>query len=185
VAIPGEHSDGHDFIDMAREMGAVAVISDRSDDAHAGADTIVVQHARRALGVIAHALQGDPSRGLNVIGVTGTNGKSSTVMMIRHLLQSCGHGTACFGTLGNWIGGSYCEAQHTTSFNEELADLFARARDAGDTHVVMEVSSHALEQERVAGVDFDVALFQFVNQIRVFKGNIDFKGVFWCFLTGA
>lgn len=164
VAISGETVDGHDFVEEASARGACVIITDSPEKIPESVSTVVVPHARRALGIIAHALVDDPSGKMTVIGVTGTNGKSSTVTMICHLLEYTGHKTASFGTLGYTIGGKTREAAHTTPFNEDLAALFAEARDAGDTHVVMEVSSHALEQERVSGIAFDVGLFTNLTQ---------------------
>jgi UDP-N-acetylmuramoyl-L-alanyl-D-glutamate--2,6-diaminopimelate ligase len=163
VALNGEKSDGNDFVDAAIDAGASVIISERALEG-LSVPMIQVAHARRALGQIAHALVGDPSKGLIVIGVTGTNGKSSTVTMIRHILEEAGKKVACFGTLGYSIAGVNREAPHTTPFNEDLALLFAEARDAEVTHVVMEVSSHALAQERVSGIDFDIALFTNLTQ---------------------
>ena len=164
VAIKGDHVDGNAFIPQARSQGAVAFITENESAEPNDLPRVIVAHARKALGLIAHAMAGDPSQGLTVIGVTGTNGKSSTVTMIQHLLKSSGRPTACFGTLGYIVGATKRKAPHTTPFNEDLAELFAEARDAGDTHVVMEVSSHALAQHRVSGIHFDIALFTNLTQ---------------------
>lgn len=163
VAVQGERSDGHDYIDEAVGAGAVALLSE-CELSNVTIPVLVVPHARRALGLIAHRLQGDPSVGMTVIGVTGTNGKSSTVTIIEHISRSAGHTVACFGTLGYIVAGKHRDAPHTTPFNEDLAALFGEARDAGCTHVVMEVSSHALEQERVSGIAFDGAVFTNLTQ---------------------
>lgn len=163
AALQGENHDGHAYIDGAVTAGAVAILTDR-DDIEANVPVVRVMHTRRTLGLIAHGIQGNPSTGMTVVGVTGTNGKSSSVAMIAHILQSAGNAVASFGTLSYTIAGKSREAKHTTPFNEDLAELFAEARDAGVTHAVMEVSSHALAQERVAGIDFDVALFTNLTQ---------------------
>ncbi len=165
VAMPGEHADGHDFAKAAAEKGAVAIIGPRS-----GLDTLVgipylrADHPRRAAGIAAHALAGNPTQDMTVIGVTGTNGKSSTVVMIEHLLSATGRSTACLGTLGYKVGGENLPAPHTTPFAEDLAKLFARARDAGQRYAVMEASSHAIEQERIAGIHYTVAAFTNLTQ---------------------
>jgi len=165
VALQGEKVDGHDFAEQARAKGAVAVLGEREGQTDLGGlPYIFVKSARRALGLTAHALQDNPSRALKVIGVTGTNGKSSTVFLLRRILETCGLSTAQLGTLGYTIGDVTLDAAHTTPFPEDLATMFRSAKDAGQTHVVMEVSSHALEQERVAGIDFDAAVFTNLTQ---------------------
>ena len=164
VAARGEKLDGHDFAPWAVSAGAIAVIGDRPVVQCAGAPYYTVPNPREALGVLAHALAGDPSRAMKVIGVTGTNGKSSTVLLTQHILNVCGAKASCFGTLGYDIAGEHIPAPHTTPFGEDLADMFKRARDAGQTHVAMEVSSHALEQERVAGISFSAGVFTNLTQ---------------------
>lgn len=165
VATAGEHVDGHLFAAHAVVAGAVAILGDRPGLRQLyGAPYVRVPQPRKAAGIVAHALAGYPSRGMTVIGVTGTNGKSSTVLLTQRILETCGYSAAAFGTLGYDIGGQRIPAVHTTPFGEDLAEMFAKARDHGHTHVVMEVSSHALDQERVAGVDFDVAVFTNLTQ---------------------
>lgn len=163
AAIRGERSDGHDYIANAIEAGAMAVLSERVVE-DCSVPVLMVPRARRSFGKIAHALRCYPSRSMRVIGVTGTNGKSSSVTILQHILKTAGRKVACFGTLGNFIGDELRETSHTTPFNEELAELLADARDAGCTDVVMEVSSHALQQERVAGIEFHGALFTNLTQ---------------------
>jgi len=101
---------------------------------------------------------------MTVVGITGTNGKSSTAFLTQAVLRHAGHACANFGTLGYEIAGHCLPAAHTTPFAEELAHIFKKANDAGLSHVVMEVSSHALEQQRVAGIEFDVAAFTNLTQ---------------------
>ncbi len=164
VAVQGEHTDGHDFATQAA-AGAAAFVGGREGLVELeGRPYFSVREPRRAAALIAHALAGHPSRGQIVIGVTGTNGKSSTVFMTQSILRGAGHPTANFGTLGYEIAGEMLPASHTTPFGEELAAIFARAKEAGQTHVAMEVSSHALEQDRVAGIDFNVAAFTNLTQ---------------------
>lgn len=164
-ALRGEHTDGHDHAEEAVRKGAVLVVGeDLGRERCAGVPYVAVDAPRAVLGVVAHALHGDPSKAMTVVGVTGTNGKTSTVTLIHHIFSAHGWKTACFGTLGNRIGDESLPAKHTTAFAEDLADLFARAREAGATHAVMEVSSHALAQDRVAGIDFDVAAFTNLTQ---------------------
>ncbi len=164
-AVRGEHRDGHDFAMQAVESGAMAVVGDR-DTIPEGLTAPYVRtlSVRAGLGRAAHALEGDPSRALVVVGITGTNGKSSSAVLLRHVLETAGFTAACFGTLGYAIGKETQSALHTTPFAEDLAALFRKTRDTGHSHVVMEVSSHALEQDRVAGIDFDVACFTNLTQ---------------------
>ncbi len=165
VAICGGQNDGHDFAESVRESGVAAIAGERGDiTSLAGMPYLCVNHARRALGVLAHELAGRPSDAMTVIGVTGTNGKTSTAFLIQHMLRSAGSSAANFGTLGYFVGDQSLDASHTTPFGEELVGLFAKARDACATHVVMEVSSHALEQERIAGIAFNVAVITNVTQ---------------------
>ncbi|MCX5758677.1 MAG: UDP-N-acetylmuramoyl-L-alanyl-D-glutamate--2,6-diaminopimelate ligase [Candidatus Hydrogenedentes bacterium] len=165
VAAPGTRTDGHAYAQQAAGAGAVAIVGARRGVTSLyGVPYLFSEYPRRSLGLVAHALAGDPSRAMTVIGVTGTNGKSSSILLTQRVLEHCGHPTAAFGTLGYDIAGTTLPAAHTTPFGEELAEMFRRARDAGLTHVVMEVSSHALDQERVAGIDFDVAAFTNLTQ---------------------
>lgn len=175
VAAPGVHADGHDYAGAAVKGGAVAILGSRprTRSLH-GVPYLYSDKPREALGVIAQALHGNPSESMTVLGVTGTNGKSSTVSIIGRILELAGHSPAEFGTLGYTIGGHRETAPHTTPFGEDLAALFARAHDAGHTHVVMEVSSHSLEQERVAGIDYDVAAFTNLTQDHLdYHGTMD------------
>lgn len=165
AAMAGTHSDGHDYVEQAVKAGAVAVLGDRQGiSAMAGVPYLYTARPRRAAGVLAHALAGNPSQDMTVIGITGTNGKSSTAFLTQTILEQAGHSAANLGTLGYMIGGEMLPAAHTTPFGEDLAALFARAKAAGHDHVVMEVSSHSLEQERVAGIEFDVAAFTNLTQ---------------------
>jgi UDP-N-acetylmuramoyl-L-alanyl-D-glutamate--2,6-diaminopimelate ligase len=165
IATPGEHADGHDFAERAASAGAVAVVGNREGITEwAGLPYFFVSEPRPVAGLVAHALAGYPSRFLTVIGVTGTNGKSSIVYITQAILHAANDPTAKFGTLGYEIAGENLPAPHTTPFGEDLADIFAKAKAAGMTHIAMEVSSHALDQERVAGVEFDVAAFTNLTQ---------------------
>ena len=157
------------------QRGAIAVIGDREGLTELeGVPYFPVTRPRQAGGLLAHALAGNPSEALTVIAYTGTNGKSSSVLITQQVLEAAGHSTAAFGTLGYDIGGETIPAPHTTPFGEDLADMFKKAKDAGHSHVVMEVSSHALEQERVAGIDFNVGVLTNVTQDHLdYHGNMD------------
>ena len=165
VAVRGEHVDGHTFITEAVVRGAVAIVGSHPEASEAlHVPFFCVSEPRKATGIIAQALAGNPSRAMTVIAITGTNGKSSTAFMVQAVLQHAGHPTANFGTMGCEIAGKVYPAKHTTLFGEELAGMFARARAAGQSHLVMEASSHALEQGRVAGIDFDAGVFTNLSQ---------------------
>ena len=172
VAAPGKHADGHDFAPQAAAAGAVAVLGAREGaTALAGLPYVFHPHPRRALGLIAHRLAGDPSQAMPTVGVTGTNGKTSVCALTARMLNHAGNRAACFGTVGCEIGGQRLPAAHTTPFGEDLARLFAMARAADSTHVIMEVSSHALDQERVAGIHFAGAAFTNLTQ-----DHLDYHG---------
>ncbi|MBX3176246.1 MAG: UDP-N-acetylmuramoyl-L-alanyl-D-glutamate--2,6-diaminopimelate ligase [Candidatus Hydrogenedentes bacterium] len=165
VAVMGGHADGHDFAASAAASGAVAVLGDRPGLRElAGLPYLYAPAVRETAARLAHRLAGDPTERLTVIGITGTNGKSSTAMLARAMLQESGRATSLFGTLGYDIGNTHVPAPHTTPFGDELARMMQRAIEAGDTHVVMEVSSHALDQERVAGIRFRGAAFTNLTQ---------------------
>lgn len=165
VAVTGVRSDGHDYVEQAVAAGAVAILGNRAGvSVLTGVPYIHTENPRKALGLIAHALAGNPSLDMTVVGVTGTNGKSSSVLLTQNALNTCGYRAAAFGTLGYDILGTMIEAHHTTPFGEDLADVFKQAHNAGATHVVMEASSHAIEQDRIAGIDFDVAAFTNLTQ---------------------
>jgi UDP-N-acetylmuramoyl-L-alanyl-D-glutamate--2,6-diaminopimelate ligase len=172
VAAPGAHADGHDFAAQAAAAGAVAIVGGRDGLAElCGLPYLRPADPRTAPGLLAHALAGNPTTRLRVLGVTGTNGKTSTAHLVRAVLDHAGHSCANFGTIGYEIGGTLHNAPHTTPFAEDLAAMFDRAETAGHTHVVMEVSSHALDQERVAGVRFVAAGFTNLT-----RDHLDYHG---------
>lgn len=165
VATQGTRTDGHDFAPQAAEAGAALILGERAGLSEvAGVPYWQVPHARRALGILAHAFAGDPTASMTVIGITGTNGKTSTSLLVRSILEAAGHRTAVFGTLAYEWPGTHLPALLTTPFAEDLASLFSLARAEGCTHVVMETSSHALEQERTAGIRFQAAAFTNLTQ---------------------
>lgn len=172
VARVGEKVDGHDFAEEAVRKGAVAVIGQRDNlTEFRGVPYLRVAHPIRAAAELAHAVAFEPTQSMWVAGVTGTNGKSSTVNLIHHILSANGRACAQFGTLGCDIGGQTLPVAHTTPFGEDLAPLFRKALLNRCTHAVMEVSSHALAQERVASIDFDAAVFTNLTQ-----DHLDYHG---------
>ena len=157
--------DGHDFASDAVSAGAVAVLGDRAGIHRLeGCPYLFSERPREAEALLAHRLAGNPTETLTVIGITGTNGKSSTASLTQSILREAGFNTSNYGTMGYEIGGTLLPAPHTTPFGDELARLLAQSLQAGDTHVVMEVSSHALAQERVAGIRFTAAAFTNLTQ---------------------
>ncbi len=172
VAVAGLHGDGHEHAESAAAAGAVAIAGERTDVHQlAGLPYASVRHARRAAGLTAHGLAGRPADHMTVVGITGTNGKSSTVALTNAIFEAAGYRTALLGTLGYVVDGQLRGESHTTPFGEELASLFAEARDAGVTHVTMEVSSHALDQQRVAGIRFSAGGFTNLTQ-----DHLDYHG---------
>lgn len=161
VAIRGYATDGHQYIAKAIEQGAAAVIC---EEAPAGVPAVVVENARRALGEIAANRFGHPADAMCVLGVTGTNGKTTTTYLVKHMLECAGHKVGLIGTNQNLIGDEVVETERTTPESYELHALFARMREAGCTHVIMEVSSHSLVLDRVHGIRFVVGAFTNLTQ---------------------
>ncbi len=162
VAVRGGRVDGHAFIDEAVRRGAAMVVAE-DDVVTDGAVGIRVTDARSALARLAaayHRVSGDGgARGLTLVGVTGTNGKTTTTMMIRSILQAAGHRTALLGTVGYDLVGEHRKAAWTTPPADVLAEMLGTSVRYGATHAVLEVSSHALDQRRCDGIEFDVAVF--------------------------
>lgn len=158
VAISGFATDGNRFIPMAMEKGAVAVVTAKKPDGNV--PYILVESDRLALALIGCNFYGHPAKSMTMIGVTGTNGKTSTTLLLKQVLEkTVGAKVGLIGTMENMVGDEIIPTERTTPESFELQGLFARMRDAGCTHVVMEVSSHAIALERVAGVHFRVSAF--------------------------
>lgn len=160
VAMHGETSDGNRFIDRAIQAGAVAVVTDLPEEPkREGVAWAVVPHGRRALARLSANFYKRPAERLAVTGITGTNGKSTTAFLIEAILTAAGRKSALIGTIEYHVAGRVCPAPHTTPEALELARIFNDALGHGATDVVMEVSSHALVQQRIFGIPFDVAVF--------------------------
>lgn len=160
LAMRGETSDGNRFIDSAIRSGAVAVVTDSpSEKIREGVAWAVVPHGRRALARISENFYKRPAERLAIVGITGTNGKSTTAFLIEAILTAAGRKSALIGTIEYHVAGRTYPAPHTTPEALELARIFHEAASQGATDAVMEVSSHALAQQRVFGVPFDVAVF--------------------------
>src|ERR1700687_2731232 len=160
VAIRGETSDGNLYIDQAIKAGAVAVVTDSpAEKPREGVAWAVVPHGRRALARLSANFYKRPAERSAITGITGTNGKSTTAFLGESILSAAGRKSALIGTIEYHVAGQVYPAPHTTPEALELARLFNEALGLGETDAVMEVSSHALAQERVFGVPFDVAVF--------------------------
>jgi UDP-N-acetylmuramoyl-L-alanyl-D-glutamate--2,6-diaminopimelate ligase len=160
VAMRGESSDGNRFIDQAISAGAVAVVTDSSSEQpRENVAWAVVPHGRRALARLSANFYKKPAERIAVTGITGTNGKSTTAFLIESILSAAGRKSALVGTIEYHVAGKVLPAPHTTPEALELNRLLRDALAQGATDAVMEVSSHALAQERVFGVPFDVAVF--------------------------
>lgn len=159
VALSGERVDGHAYVDEAIASGASAVLIEAGRELHVSASvtTIAVPDTRRALSSIAAAFYGDPSHAIDVLGVTGTNGKTTTTRMIAAILGAAGRPCGVIGTVGAAFGEHTWDLTNTTPLPPELHGLLARMRDLGARAVAMEVSSHALALDRVEDVRFRVA----------------------------
>jgi UDP-N-acetylmuramoyl-L-alanyl-D-glutamate--2,6-diaminopimelate ligase len=160
VAMHGDTSDGNRFIDRAIEAGAVAIVTDSAtENPREGAAWAVVPHGRRALARISENFYKRPAERLAITGITGTNGKSTTAFLVEAILSAAGRKSVLVGTIAYHVAGRTYPAPHTTPEALELARLFSEAVGQGATDAVMEVSSHALAQQRIFGVPFDVAAF--------------------------
>lgn len=159
AAIAGERFDGHQFIDQALERGAVAVMSERPRPSGFAHPWLRVDDVRLALALAAAAIFGHPSRHLTLIGVTGTNGKTTTATLVEAILRAAGFRSASMGTIHYRLGETEMPAERTTPEAPDIQRFLARACAQGITHVVMEVSSHALDLKRVDGTEFAIAVF--------------------------
>jgi UDP-N-acetylmuramoyl-L-alanyl-D-glutamate--2,6-diaminopimelate ligase len=170
VAMKGESSDGNQFVEQAIAAGAVAVITD-SERAPANVAWAKVGRGRRALAVVSSNFYAHPAEKIAITGITGTNGKSTTAFLLESILYAAGRKTALVGTIEYHVAGEVLAAPHTTPESLELQRLFQASIAAGETEAVMEVSSHALAQERTYGIPFDVAVFTNLT-----RDHLDYHG---------
>ncbi len=164
VAVQGHRTDGAGFITEAVSKGAVAVVSEHDLDLGTKVAHVQVPRARRALAEIASAYYGHLSRSMRVIGVTGTNGKTTTAFMLREILRAGGARPGLLGTVSYEIGERSLPSARTTPEAPDIHALFQQMREAGCDSAVMEVSSHALALDRVHGIDFQVGVFTNLTQ---------------------
>lgn len=169
ICIKGFTVDGHDFAKQAVENGAVAIIAERPLDVDV--PVIVVRDSRRAMAVLADAFYGQPTHRLHLIGVTGTNGKTTTTHIIEHIARKANKKTGLIGTVQIKIGDDAYPTQNTTPESLLLQRTFKQMVDEGVDVAVMEVSSHALHMGRVHGCDYDVAVFTNLTQ-----DHLDYHG---------
>ena len=160
--VPGFRSDGHDFAPQALERGAVALVCERP--LGLGVPEVVVPDVRAAMGPAAARFHQDPTVELDVIGITGTNGKTTTAFLTRHLIEASGRRSGLLGTVKRVVGGVEEDVERTTPEAIDLQATFRRMVDAGDSACVMEVSSHALELGRAAGIRFACRVFTNLTQ---------------------
>nr|WP_314601076.1 UDP-N-acetylmuramoyl-L-alanyl-D-glutamate--2,6-diaminopimelate ligase [uncultured Porphyromonas sp.] len=172
VALRGTQSDGHRFIPSAIEAGSRAIVLETlPEELQDGVAYIVVPSSSEVLGLLSSALHGHPSRQLTVVGVTGTNGKTTIATLLFRLFRALGYRCGLLSTVCNYIEDEAISATHTTPSAPELQALLGRMRDAGCTHVFMEVSSHALAQHRVAGLHFRGGIFTNLT-----RDHLDYHG---------
>jgi UDP-N-acetylmuramoyl-L-alanyl-D-glutamate--2,6-diaminopimelate ligase len=167
--VPGEKVDGHGFGPAAIEAGAVGLVVERELDLDVA--QVVVADARAAMAPFAARFWGDPTAELRVVGVTGTNGKTTTAFLIREVLEAAGIQSGLLGTVRQVVGGVEEEVERTTPEAIDLQATFRRMLEAGDKACVMEVSSHALSLHRVDAIHFELALFTNLTQ-----DHLDFHG---------
>lgn len=173
VCLDGHRVDGHNFIYQAYSLGAVAVVLEKDVPVPSGMTVVRVQNTRQAMQLITPFFYDYPSRKMRMIGVTGTNGKTTTTHLIRDILTKAGYKVGLVGTIHVLIGETVLPAQNTTPDVAELQGLLQEMVTAGVDYVVMEVSSHALELGRTVGCEFDTAVFTNLTQ-----DHLDFHGTF-------
>lgn len=177
IAIKGTKVDAHDFVAQVVELGCVAVVVEKEMDLPVTVTQLVVPNSAKALGELAHAFYGFPSRDLKLVGITGTNGKTTTTTLLHNLYTQLGYKAGLLSTVVNKIGTEEIPATHTTpdpiALNALLADMVAQ----GCTHCFMEVSSHAVSQHRIAGLEFTGAAFTNITH-----DHLDYHGTFKAYI---
>lgn len=188
VCLCGEHADGHDFIEQAVKMGATAIVFENTyvlnvqqENAAKNIVMLGVDDTRKALAYLSAAWYSYPADAMTMIGITGTKGKTTTAHMIKRILEKDGFVVGMIGTLGAYIGDEKYPTKNTTPESYELHHLFYKMREAGCTHVVMEVSSQALKQHRTDGITFEYGAFLNISPDHIGIGeHVDFNEYFEC-----
>ena len=174
VCIKGYATDGHKYARMAGEKGACAIVCEDSIDVVDENITIIkVKDSRKALAVIGSNFYGNPADKLKIIGVTGTNGKTTTTFMLKTILEKSGKKVGLVGTIANYIGNEKLHTERTTPESFELQKLFAQMVNKGCEYCVMEVSSHSLVLDRVYGIEFEAGIFTNIT-----RDHLDFHKTF-------
>jgi len=173
ICIKGYQTDGHKYVDSAIEKGAKTIICQDKVAIKPGITYIMVEDTRKALALASSNFYGSPKDKLKLIGVTGTNGKTTSTFMIKSILEAAGFKTAVIGTIANYIGGKKLETSRTTPESLELHKLFRDMVEEGVQYCVMEVSSHSLYLDRVYGLEFSQGVFTNLTQ-----DHLDFHETF-------
>ncbi len=177
VAMQGGTTDGNRFIDAAIRRGAAAIVTDSPQrfselrEQHAELAIALVEHGRRALAQVSSTVFGEPQNKLALTAITGTNGKTTTAFLTEQLLRAAGRKCLLMGTVETRIAGESRTSEHTTPEPRDILALMAEAVQKGCTEAVLEMSSHALQQERVWGLPVDVAVFTNLTQ-----DHLDYHG---------
>lgn len=172
VAIPGFKVDGHDFVKNAVERGAVAVVAEKSVNIPAA--VIPVSNSRKAMAAVSAAFFDHPSEALTVVGITGTNGKTTVTYLVESVLKAAGHRVGVIGTVNYRYPGKTVDSSRTTPESLDLQRILSEMRAAGVTHVVLEVASHGIDLHRIDFIRFDVATFTNLTQDHLdYHGNMD------------
>lgn len=185
VATKGTHVDGHSYIDKAIELGAIAILCEELPaNTRADISYVVVGNSQYALGLLASSYYDDPSSKMTVVGITGTNGKTSTATMLFQLMTHLGYKCGLLSTIQIQIGSETIHATHTTPDALAIQSNMARMVDAGCSYCFMEVSSHAIDQWRIAGIDFHIGVFtnithDHLDYHKTFANYIDVKKKFF------
>ena len=165
VCFEGAHFDGHNFINAAAEKGAVAILTTHENiNLPAGISALVVPNMQKALAVIVPYFYDFPAKKMRVIGITGTNGKTTTSYLIRSILIRAGFKVGLIGTIQMMIGDEVFPVHNTTPNVIDLQKIFSEMLGQNVDYVVMEVSSHAIAENRIAGIEFNAAIFTNLTQ---------------------
>lgn len=159
ICIEGFETDGHKYIDHAIEKGAKAILVEKDIEIASDITVVKIENMRETMALLACRYYNYPSKRFRLVGVTGTNGKTSTVFLIKHILETYKKKTGIIGTIENRIGDRVIEASRTTPDSIELQELFLNMAEENVNSVIMEVSSHALDLHRVDGSEFDIGVF--------------------------
>ena len=173
VCVKGFKVDGHSFIGDAIKKGAKTLIVQEDVSVQEDITIIKVRDTRKALAIMSSNYFGNPKDKLKIIGITGTNGKTTSAFIIKSILEKAGFMTGLIGTIANYIGNKKVDAVRTTPESYELHELFKNMVDAGVEYCVMEVSSHSLELDRVYGIQFEEGIFTYLT-----RDHLDFHKTF-------